>query len=508
MYRIISSFEDLDLFVSSVEHISEYSRDRILRDINRHSQDGTATHRGRPVTFAVRDRYERAIERAHEIDRERGRHSGVVAPQRYVIEETEENREVVGIGFMEQPVFQRAINDNKRIINNIYVGRNGKTHKIITNGLWTYPVLAEVIPSVKTNGEFSANIIICKKRIAKKLVYSKFYKPIEKFDSYILSGSNFHLVDFSNMISYLDTVMAEFYEKVGNNISIDTNELKASSDFLLNKLGFSKRHAYIVVYTIRNMIKNGKVFCWPVYSLIGDKDAIKLVYWHKNNKKFSKTSKLALRNDSPIDSAVDMSAAYAYNFRPRTSSHRTNRNADIHRAAVDSDCWNELTVERVADEGRPHRNTRRFGITNYENEPPWDEERPTREVQGYGREEVAEEVQVHGRQIRRNEETLIRGVIYDINENNREAVYTNGSMMAMPSPEEHIREQLERPTREMQYDEREEVIGQNAERLAREARDAGWGAIVERQYGEDQDIEGADGIDYGQDRDGPVDPNE
>jgi len=166
----------------------------------------------------------------------------------------------------------------------LYIEANGNTHNIITNGEWTYPVLIDTIPYIKPDGKTSVNIIICKKQVAKNLVYSRVHKLIDVFDSDILDKIRFHLLDRNNSYSYANATMSKFNrenEMLGDNVYVDNSESAASFENLLVKFRSSK-HPSLVVYLKKSVVREGKLFCWLAYSLVGLQEAKGLVYFNKN----------------------------------------------------------------------------------------------------------------------------------------------------------------------------------------------------------------------------------
>jgi len=165
-----------------------------------------------------------------------------------------------------------------------YIELNGNTHNIITNGKWTYPALVNIIPYIKTDGKPSTNIIICKKSIAKNLVYFKLHKFRDAFDSDILGRSKFHLLDHHNAYSYANATMGKFSrenEILGDNVYVDRNESSASYENLRIKFRTSKNPS-IAVSVKKSVVREGKLFCWLAYSFINLQEAKSLVYWSKN----------------------------------------------------------------------------------------------------------------------------------------------------------------------------------------------------------------------------------
>jgi len=181
-----------------------------------------------------------------------------------------------------------------------YIEYNGRRHNIITDGGWKYPVLVKMSFSLDTNGSFISNIIIYKRQIAKKLVYFKTNKLIRRFDECIINSANFHLINSSNVQSYLDVYMNLFNNEINDlnnrenvaNIEIDRAEYLRTYDYFLRKFRHSG-NTNIVAGTKSIEIRNGSLFCWPVHFFLTLADAKNLVYWNKQkNKKEQKYARI------------------------------------------------------------------------------------------------------------------------------------------------------------------------------------------------------------------------
>jgi len=359
----------------------------------------------------------------------------------------------------------------------VYIEKNGGAHNIITDGKWTYPALVHIVQSVRTDGKYSANIIICKRQIAKKLVYSKLYKFIEIFNSDILNNSNFHLLNSKNCRSYVAATTSKLYteiDRAGNEIYVDDEKLLATSNALLHNLTAHYERTYIVTCVKTNLIMDGKVICWPEYIHLSLQSAKKLVYWSKNNKKVNEPSQFSTfvtntNHDSRYfryGGRTIRAASSARSTGPVENGPRVERVEDVVEA-VDM-------AEPIAEPARLDEIQRNDMV------------RPTREV------------------------------IDDIADSNREAregvnnlPWSEVGIVGETGNERHRSLPIiggERPIRESRDDAREGSFRRHEEGLAREFQNVEWGAVVERQILDD--VHREEEIDDGEDQDGPEDQNE
>lgn len=286
---------------------------------------------------------------------------------------------------------------------------------IVTRGKWSYPALVEVILSVAVNGKPSANIVVCRRQAAKRLVYLHNSIFVEKFDRDILNSNSFHLINRNNVNSYVNATSDRFYNELIEeriDASIDNDTHNKSCETLLYKLRNSK-YPYLVSTVNKNSVKNGRMVYGIVYSLITLNEASRLVYWHKKHKKSNERSKFdKLTHSYAIEHAVAHSDRYRY-------------------ARIDPP-----EVERAEDSSEEIENAEDFP----EEVAP---DRNSRESQNESNETLAHAVRstigrtIHGGSLRAS------GVQWTIDRNNEEqdvqTVYQTRSTDEVPRERPHIR---------------------------------------------------------------------
>jgi len=245
---------------------------------------------------------------AQSISMEQDGLSRLIIQNRPVIQERPEEVREFGRGALEIPIdeperIERAIDEPGVLLRKGLVVQNpeagyyiykesGRYYRcnIITDGIWefTYPILADVIPSINRDGEFNPNIVICKRQTAKKLVYWKTYNFIDKFTPEILDRNNFHLVRKENMKSYADESLEKFYKEANHLIGIkgiiDANKSEKEYERLLHMIKHSKYPNTIAYSSIFRITRGNVIYCWPSYSIVTLDSAKVIVYWQKSSK--------------------------------------------------------------------------------------------------------------------------------------------------------------------------------------------------------------------------------
>jgi len=303
MYKLISSDKELNGIIA-----------RIKRSLLRH---------GRP--------------RAQDRPRVQGRPADTVEVREFgrnTVEISADAPERVGRSMDEHEVLpeEHFVAQNPETGYYIYRDREERRHyryNIITNGIWkfTYPILADVIPSVDMNNEFSSNIIICKRQTAKKLVYWKTQNFVDKFNMEALNRANLHLVRKENMKSYANESIEKFYKEMkdysigtGIDIAIDVNDSEKEHDKLLHTIKYSKHPNMVAYSSMFKISREGLIHCQLIYSIVTLGNAKEIVYWQKSSKGKNKHTKFTDSKDF---------AKYGHWFKTTESCSQTSASGPV-----------------------------------------------------------------------------------------------------------------------------------------------------------------------------------